>query len=82
MEKMFLKKLDDAEKELSEVKHAARESEKSIQLEVKIAKEEKAKSDAAHADQVEKACVELIEVREARDNSIQENNKLELCIDV
>ena len=43
MEKQYLQKLADAEKELDEFKLAAREAERSIANEVKLAKEEKAK---------------------------------------
>ncbi len=42
MEKMYLEKLEAAKKELDEFKSTARDNEKSIQHEVKMAKEEKA----------------------------------------
>ena len=44
MEKMFLQKLEDAKKELEDFKSVARETERSILLDVKNAKEEKAEA--------------------------------------
>jgi len=44
MEKMYLQKLETAKKELEEFKGNARDNEKQIQHEVKVAKEEKAQA--------------------------------------
>lgn len=81
MEKMYQGKLEDAKKELENFKSAARDTEKSIQQEVKMAKEEKVKVVAELEQQIQGANDELNEVREARDALMLEKNKLESFTD-
>ena len=78
MEKMYLQKLEDAKKELEDFKSASRETERSILLDVKNAKDEKAEAIAERDEQIQRANSELNEVREARDTLIQEKNKMDL----
>ena len=70
MEKMYLQKLEDAKKELEDFKSASRETERSILLDVKNAKDEKAEAIAERDEQILRANSELNEVREARDSLI------------
>ena len=77
MEKMYLEKLDSAQKELDDFKAVARDTEKTIQAEVKQAKEEKVTAIAERDEQLSKAKTELDDVRENRDTLIQEKNKME-----
>lgn len=53
MEKMYLQKLEAAKKELDEFKSNARDNEKQIQHEVKVAKEEKAQALTERDEQVQ-----------------------------
>jgi hypothetical protein len=55
MEKLFKDKLDEAKSDLESYKASARENEKLIQNEVKVAKEEKAKIIAETDQQIQDA---------------------------
>ena len=81
LEKMYQGKLEDAKKELEQFKAAARDTEKSIQQEVKLAKEDKAKTVAELELQISGANDELNEVREAKNTLLLEKNKLESFTD-
>ena len=70
MERSYLQKLEVAKKELEDFKSAARDTEKTIQAEVKQVKEEKAIAITERDEQLQRAKVELDEVRENRDNLI------------
>lgn len=74
---MYIGKLDDAKKELEEFKATARDNEKSIQMELRAEKEDRQKSEAELERQITSANDELSEVREARDQNLNDKNKLD-----
>ena len=82
MERTFNKRLEEAKAELESFKQQARENERDIQLEVRTAKEEKAKAIATSEEEIQQANQELTEVRENRDSLIQEKNDLVQIHDV
>lgn len=81
MELTYLKKLEDAQKELEDYKVQCLENEKMLANENKATREEMAREVARLEEHIERANTELKEVRDTRDTLIQDKNKLDANLD-